>query len=308
MITDGEWSWVLGPAANAARRARTNGRTDTGPARGYPRRVGSTDDDVATGDAIALAATRALLNVETRAEAALVLRTVVHDLGGAIVPARLAADAAIPVDVSLGEGEPQVVVVDPLSVAALRLTLHLPFLVQDALRTAARCENAQRQATRASVDTLTGVGTRGEIGPRLASTKRGSAICMLDLDGLKRLNDTRGHPAGDDALRAFGALLRSTVRQGDFCARIGGDEFLVILESAPPAVARGRMVDLVSQWSRSPWHHDGVGVSVGLGLVDDHEGPIATRAADAARYRAKRLGGNRVEVAGNDDYDAAAAT
>jgi len=127
--------WVFGPATAAARRdqAQRRGRG----ARAYPetRRL-----DDASGDAVALAATRALLHVRTRAEAAQVLHTAVHDLGGAVVPARLAGDDAIPVDVSLGHGEPRVVVADTLDLTGMRLSQHLPLLAQDALQAAARCE------------------------------------------------------------------------------------------------------------------------------------------------------------------------
>lgn len=129
-----EQSW--GPATRAARR--TDRARRAARARAYPAPLA---DDV-TGDLTVLAATRALLTVATRAQAAHVLHTAVQDLGGASVPARLAEVHAevLQVDVSLGVGEPLLVVVDPLSVAAMRLSHHLPLLVQDALTAAARCD------------------------------------------------------------------------------------------------------------------------------------------------------------------------
>lgn len=123
-----------GPAEHAARRHR-------GPAaraRAYPLPAG----DDPTGTDIALAATRALLAATTREEAAAVLRTAVHDLGAGTAPARLADlnPEALAVDVSLGVGEPRVVVVDGVSPAGLRVALHLPALLHDATLVAARCD------------------------------------------------------------------------------------------------------------------------------------------------------------------------
>lgn len=124
-----------GPASAAAGRERAL-RSLAG--RGYPPVAGHED---ATGDAVALAATRALLKVESRAEAALVLHTAVADLGGSVVPARVAGDNAPSVDVSLGAGEPSVVLVaDPVDPSSLRLTRHLPALVEDAAAAAVRCD------------------------------------------------------------------------------------------------------------------------------------------------------------------------
>jgi methanogenic corrinoid protein MtbC1 len=138
--------WIFGPATAAARRDRAQRAGSA--ARGYPR---SEHLDDPTGNAVALAATRALLTVQTRAEAAQVLHTAVHDLGGAIVPARLAGDDAIPVDVSLGAGEPRVVVADALDMAGMRLAQHLPLLVEDAQRAAARYEPSMSPAGDAQV-------------------------------------------------------------------------------------------------------------------------------------------------------------
>ncbi|MDF2968105.1 MAG: hypothetical protein K0Q93_1883 [Nocardioidaceae bacterium] len=133
--------WIFGPATAAARRDRAERAGSA--ARGYPR---SEHLDDPSGNAVALAATRALLTVQTPAEAAQVLHTAVHDLGGAVVPARLAGDDALPVDVSLGVGEPRVVVADALDMAGMRLAQHLPLLVQDALHAAARCETSRPPA------------------------------------------------------------------------------------------------------------------------------------------------------------------
>ena len=281
---------VAGPAAHATRRARTLPRP---PSRPYPLPL----DGVGSGEAVVLAATRALLAVSTRAEAADVLRVAVGDLGGAVVPARLAEahPDVVHVDVSLGDGEPQLVVVDPLSIGALRLAEHLPTLVEDALRASARCDTERRHVQRAAVDPLTGVATRGEIGPRIGAAVSGDAICMIDLDGFKNLNDTQGHAAGDRALQAFGSLLRQAVRADDFCGRYGGDEFVLVLAGAPLEAARRRMTDLAATWASADGH--GTSVSAGVAVVGEAGGSAAVAAADRALYRAKKAGRNRVEVA-----------
>jgi diguanylate cyclase (GGDEF)-like protein len=279
----------LGPAAYAARRERESA-DERRPSRAYAS-PGVHDDP--GGDATVLAATRALLLADTREDVARILRTAVHDLGGAIVPARLATGSTLPVDVSLGVGEPRVVMVEPMSHAGFRLAQHLPMLVEDALVAAARCDNARRQRERACIDELTGVATRAEIGPVLAASQPGYVVCLLDLDGFKRLNDTQGHASGDAALRSFGALLRASVRDGDFCGRYGGDEFVVVTP-APLQAVHDRMLVLSLEWARRPGH--GTTVSIGIAVVRENGGAAGLDAADRAMYRAKRLGRARVVV------------
>lgn len=137
---------LLGPAAHAARRQGAVTRTE----RAYPLPLGADD----TGDAVLLAATRALLACATREQVAHVVHTAVNDLGGGVLPARLAE--ALPdvvhIDVSLGVGEPRVVVVDPVSLARMRLSHHLPVLVQDALTAAAACDARRRHARESAAE------------------------------------------------------------------------------------------------------------------------------------------------------------
>jgi diguanylate cyclase (GGDEF)-like protein len=150
------------------------------------------------------------------------------------------------------------------------------------------------------VDPVTGVAARGEIERRLLSASAGDVVCLLDLDGFKSVNDTLGHIAGDDALHLFGSLLRSTMRDADFVGRYGGDEFMVIMEAAPPGVARRRMRTLAIAWAAEDIHKSTV--SVGLASVDDRGATVARSAADRALYRAKRSGRNQVAVATSDEY------
>lgn len=291
---------VAGPATHATRRARSRQRPAGQRAFPLPFELDG------TGDAVALAATRALLSVSSREDAAAVLHTAVNDLGGAVVPARLgeANPDATHVDVSLGVGEPQLVVVDAMSVAALRLFSHLPTLVEDAHTAAARCDVGRRHLQRATVDPLTGLASRSEIGPRLGAVRTGDVIGVIDLDGFTQLNDTRGHAAGDDALRQFGSLLKKLVRADDFCGRYGGDEFLLVLASTPVETARRRMLDLGAQWTAIDGHV--TSLSTGLAVVGPAGGAAAVAAADRALCVAKSRGRNRVHVSDAADGGVAA--
>ena len=283
---------VDGPALAAARRQAANpvmGARD----RGYPLAANPYD---ATGDAVALAATRALLKVASRAEAARVLHTAVNDLGGAVLPARLAGTGSIPVDVSLGVGEPQVVMVlDEVDLAAMRLTHHLPLLVEDALSAAARSEHQQRQARRATVDPLTGVASRAATGARLGTATADDIVCLCDLDGFTELNRRLGHAAGDEQLRRFGSLVRDFVRDRDFVGRYGGDEFVVILARISLAAAATRMRRLADAWAADTGHR--AMVSIALAPVGSRGAREATAAAARTLRQSKARGGNRLEIA-----------
>ena len=246
------------------------------------------------GAAVALAAARRLLRVDTRAEAAQVLQAAVRELGGEVVDAREGRRDALPEDVSLGVGDPVLVVPgDAGDPARQRLERELPARLADARAAAARCDHYQRQATRARTDALTGLADRGEIDLRLGEAVADDVVCLLDLDGFKAVNDTLGHQAGDEALRSFGHLLRESVRDVDFVGRYGGDEFLVVFASTPLPVVEQRMGDLVRTWADSG---SGVGVSVGIAKVGARGAEAAAAAADRALYRAKGAGGAQLRV------------
>jgi diguanylate cyclase (GGDEF)-like protein len=117
------------------------------------------------------------------------------------------------------------------------------------------------------------------------------SLLVVDLDGLKRINDLGGHPAGDEALRALADSLRASVRAGDVPCRLGGDEFAVILPGATPAdairVAERSQESLIA---RGPYSFSGgvARASANLGSIYD-----LYRSADIAAYRAKAAGGAR---------------
>jgi diguanylate cyclase (GGDEF)-like protein len=254
----------------------------------------------ASGTTVALACVRALLRVGSRAEAAQVLHRAIADLGGVVRPVADGPGAAF--DVSLGIGEPSLAdAADGSPRVAARLRGWLPILLEDAETAALRCDRHQTQEVRARTDALTGLSDRREGDERLAAARTGDVVCLLDLDGFKALNDSRGHAAGDRALRRFGDILRDHVRGLDFVGRYGGDEFLVIFTVAPVHVAMRRMWDISASWAADDPQH---AVSVGIALVDDRGPQAATAAADRALYRSKRAGGGRVSLAGPGDRQA----
>jgi diguanylate cyclase (GGDEF)-like protein len=183
----------------------------------------------------------------------------------------------------------------------------------------------QRQITRqlshqATHDPLTGLVNRRELERRLArvvasARETGSAhgLCYLDLDRFKEVNDACGHAAGDELLRQLAGILRGELRTRDTLARLGGDEFAVLLEHCELEQAR-RIADalrLVVQSFRFTWEGNSFALGASIGLVEitaasGGESDVL-RAADAACYRAKYAGRNRVHVAPSDEQVALAA-
>ncbi|CAN5129816.1 hypothetical protein BH09PSE2_BH09PSE2_11830 [soil metagenome] len=119
------------------------------------------------------------------------------------------------------------------------------------------------------------------------------ALAFLDLDGLKHINDTHGHAAGDAALQAVAQTLIDHVRETDVVGRIGGDEFAVLLSHAAPEAARVKAADLVAQIAAEPLVFEGKSIplsaSVGVQAVEKGVSPPELiAAADAAMYLNKR--------------------
>jgi len=172
-------------------------------------------------------------------------------------------------------------------------------------------DRAQRElAHQAAHDSLTGLPNRAAalelISASLSRAQRSGAMIALlfvDLDGFKGVNDTYGHRAGDDVLRAVARRLQDVLRAGDLVGRLGGDEFVALLEPVvdeESALAVGRRV--VAEVSRPivlPSGHDvRIGASVGVAISQDAAtNPEALLAeADTAAYRAKARGRGRTEV------------
>jgi diguanylate cyclase (GGDEF)-like protein/PAS domain S-box-containing protein len=139
---------------------------------------------------------------------------------------------------------------------------------------------------------------------RAARKQLSIGIIMLDVDNLKQFNDTWGHAAGDEILRELGSLLLRQVRGEDIACRYGGDEFILVLPDASREVTRER-AELICEYAKH-FHlqFDGqslaaVTLSLGVAIFPEH-GVTSTgilKAVDAALYRAKHEGRNRVVTA-----------
>ena len=148
-------------------------------------------------------------------------------------------------------------------------------------------------------DQLTGLPGRSlfvhEVGLALADRRgpRGVAVLFLDLDRFKRVNDEHGHATGDVVLVAIADRLRAAVRDGDIVARMGGDEFAVLVRLGGAATVVADVAERISRMLAEPMSVKGasleVGASIGVAIAgpdDDAEDVLAR--ADAAMYRAKR--------------------
>jgi diguanylate cyclase (GGDEF)-like protein len=167
-------------------------------------------------------------------------------------------------------------------------------------------ERMQVVAVQARFDALTGLYNRAAWEEQLSlieSEEHGAfAVAVLDLDGFKRINDAAGHAAGDAALAAFGSYCRQAFGMDDFVARIGGDEFAVLVAAPDRDHAVNhveRLLDFVRRASASPEScgHVPFTASAGLALTRADEGVRDQLSrADAALYAAKRAGRNRLIV------------
>jgi diguanylate cyclase (GGDEF)-like protein len=162
-------------------------------------------------------------------------------------------------------------------------------------------ESALRFATR---DPLTGLANRRLFEETLTreiarQRRKGTplALALVDLDGFKHVNDTRGHAGGDEVLRSVGQTIVDRVRASDLPARIGGDEFAVVLPDCSPrdAVQVGEQLRAQIEAVVGP----AVTASVGIAVVPDHadDADALVAAADAALYAAKEHGRNRAVMA-----------
>jgi diguanylate cyclase len=128
------------------------------------------------------------------------------------------------------------------------------------------------------------------------------AVGLLDIDNFKRLNDTLGHAAGDQALVALAQRVRQSLRPVDVVARFGGEEFVVLLPGTPVDEAQKALTRLQRLLSASLFMHDGkeVFVTFSAGVTSYRLGEKIEESlerADEALYEAKRTGKNRTCIA-----------
>lgn len=181
-----------------------------------------------------------------------------------------------------------------------------------------RRRTADKIAWQASHDALTGLVNRFEFERRLEHVlrspipgERRHAMLYMDLDQFKVVNDTCGHPAGDEMLRQLTGVLTCEVRDQDTLARLGGDEFGLLLTNCSLddalAVAE-KLIDIIQSF-RFVWEEKTFTIGVSIGVVEIDEASTSLSAllgaADSACYSAKERGRNRIRVYRDQDADIA---
>lgn len=161
-----------------------------------------------------------------------------------------------------------------------------------------------------NIDELTGLIVKRRFDEELnrhvavaAKEGDGLAMLMMDLDGIKQINDTHGHAFGAYTIAEAGGLIKAVIGQKGLASRFGGDEFMAFLPGAGPGVALHLAEEIRQKIEAHPFEKDSVilgpTISIGLSLLkrgDDMDSLL--NRADEALYQAKRSGRNRVSVAG----------
>ncbi|WP_121115379.1 putative bifunctional diguanylate cyclase/phosphodiesterase [Croceibacterium ferulae] len=196
----------------------------------------------------------------------------------------------------------------PLSILSLVLVCGvLAVLLRHIRRSILAREASETQAQHLAFhDTLTGLPNRMMFDDRLAhelaaadAQGRSVALLYLDLDGFKGVNDTLGHPAGDELIQAVGARLQAVIRSTDLVARIGGDEFAIIQTGvrspAEVEVLCLRLIEVIDEPFAVSGTQARVGVSIGIAIGPADAGNRAelARKADIALYESKAAGKGR---------------
>ncbi|WP_443693440.1 diguanylate cyclase [Pseudomonas sp.] len=170
-------------------------------------------------------------------------------------------------------------------------------------------DHLEVQRQKALIDPLTDLPNRAAWSERLDHEvnlwhQRGNSLslAMLDLDHFKRINDGYGHLAGDKVLKIIANVLRKRLRPGDFIARFGGEEFVLLMPDSSLANALAAGEALRTAIEVCPFHFKGepVTITVSMGVAQFQPGErsdLALKRADEALYRAKAAGRNRVQAA-----------
>ncbi|QWD64598.1 GGDEF domain-containing protein [Polynucleobacter sp. MWH-UH2A] len=166
-------------------------------------------------------------------------------------------------------------------------------------------------------DELTGLLVRSSLIERLSqalidSTSRNSilAVCFIDLDGFKEINDQHGHAVGDQALRLIGERIHNSIRSGDLLGRWGGDEFVLVLQNIDRQESVAHLADRLLGAISHPLKLSSdepltlfLGASIGVAMTSagllgkEFDALTLIEKADKAMYEAKRAGKNRIEIA-----------
>lgn len=169
-------------------------------------------------------------------------------------------------------------------------------------------ERAQAAAAHAELDPLTGLGNRrhlqarcAELMPTAERLRQPLALAQLDLDHFKAVNDRHGHAVGDKVLVVVAQLLRENMRTADVLVRHGGEEFVVVLpgltlEAAAEVCERLRACLAAYPWQATCGASVSITASIGLSVAPPYQLETLLLRADAALYRAKGEGRNRVQL------------
>ncbi len=164
----------------------------------------------------------------------------------------------------------------------------------------------QREFFKSITDELTGVWNQRYLAMLLNEDLRHYTMAIMDIDNFKEINDTYGHAAGDEVLKAVASLVTKTIRKSDKVCRYGGDEFVIILDHCPLAEAYDLMESLRTSINEMAIEVDGVRIdcTVSIGM-DFDEGTKALddmfKEVDSKLYAAKKLGKNRIAYRENID-------
>jgi diguanylate cyclase (GGDEF)-like protein len=171
-------------------------------------------------------------------------------------------------------------------------------------------QQADRLHALSQTDALTGLPNRRALSSHLNEELRRSqrygtpvSLLLIDVDGLKEVNDAEGHPAGDRLIRSVAVAILETLRETDFGARWGGDEFAIVAPNTATAAAHHSAERLRARVASEPsGTRRPATVSIGIATFDPTTGDRAdaerlVRAADEALYRAKANGRNCVQAA-----------
>lgn len=218
------------------------------------------------------------------------------------------AGASVAFDRDSGDGsECLEVTYQPAWNEAMNTVLGLHIFVRDVTTERLKIRHLEKQVL---LDHLTGLLNRKGFDRRLrlaieraSANGRQMALLLIDLDGFKAINDTCGHAVGDQILRTFSERLASCVRESDTVARIGGDEFAIVMEHISNPDAVGRVAQTIIELASAPYaldgHHITAGATVGVALRHpQHDRSIGDlfMQADTALYTAKRGGKGRYVV------------